>query len=117
MYMQGDVLEFLATGTKAAPASAGPGVSAGADERPTAAPVQAPAAAVADAEYVDIPLTNMRKIIAQRLTESKQTIPHSYATVECCLDTLTKLRKKSAGMPLPASSQEPCILWFHNSRY
>jgi pyruvate/2-oxoglutarate dehydrogenase complex dihydrolipoamide acyltransferase (E2) component len=36
----------------------------------------------APAEYEDIPVTNMRKTIGKRLTESKQTLPHYYLTVE-----------------------------------
>ncbi|KAG0349398.1 pyruvate dehydrogenase complex dihydrolipoamide acetyltransferase component (E2) [Podila minutissima] len=56
------------------------------------APVAA-AAAPSTAAYTDIPLTNMRKIIAQRLTESKQTIPHYYVTVELEMDKVMKLRE------------------------
>ena len=35
----------------------------------------------------------MRKVIAQRLTESKQTVPHFYLTIDCELDALLKVRK------------------------
>ncbi|KAF9295245.1 pyruvate dehydrogenase complex dihydrolipoamide acetyltransferase component (E2) [Mortierella antarctica] len=56
------------------------------------APVAA-AAAPSTAAYTDIPLTNMRKIIAQRLTGSKQTIPHYYVTVELEMDKVMKLRE------------------------
>lgn len=45
-----------------------------------------------DAAYVEMPLNNMRKVIAKRLTESKQTVPHFYLTVDCNLDALLKLR-------------------------
>jgi pyruvate dehydrogenase E2 component (dihydrolipoamide acetyltransferase) len=34
----------------------------------------------------------MRKVIARRLTESKQTVPHIYLTVDIQLDALLKLR-------------------------
>ena len=37
-------------------------------------------------------LSNMRKTIARRLTEAKQTIPHIYLTVDVRLDALLKLR-------------------------
>ncbi|MFD1786395.1 pyruvate dehydrogenase complex dihydrolipoamide acetyltransferase [Sphingomonas floccifaciens] len=37
-------------------------------------------------------LTNIRKTIARRLTESKQTVPHIYLTVDIRLDALLKLR-------------------------
>ncbi len=37
-------------------------------------------------------LSNMRKTIARRLTESKQQVPHIYLTVDVRLDALLKLR-------------------------
>jgi pyruvate dehydrogenase E2 component (dihydrolipoamide acetyltransferase) len=39
-----------------------------------------------------VPLTNMRRFIAQRLQESKQTIPHYQVTVEVDMDPLLTLR-------------------------
>ena len=62
-----------------------------------AAPAGAPAAAPAAAQDFGIPhevekLSGMRKTIARRLTESKQTIPHIYLTVDVNLDKLLKLR-------------------------
>ena len=41
-----------------------------------------------------IKLSNMRKTIARRLTESKQTVPHIYLTVDVRLDALLKLREE-----------------------
>ena len=38
--------------------------------------------------------TSMRKAIARRLTEAKQTIPHFYLTVDCELDALMALREQ-----------------------
>lgn len=38
------------------------------------------------------PHTTMRKVIARRLSESKQTVPHFYLTVDCQLDRLLALR-------------------------
>ena len=54
-------------------------------------------AQVAAAQPGEIPhevekLSSMRKTIARRLTESKQTIPHIYLTVDVNLDKLLKLR-------------------------
>lgn len=62
---------------------------------PAATPV-APAAITppAGGNYEEIPLTSMRKTIARRLSEAKQTIPHFYLTVECELDNLMALRKE-----------------------
>ena len=39
-----------------------------------------------------VKLSNMRKTIARRLTESKQNVPHIYLTVDIQLDRLLKLR-------------------------
>jgi len=55
--------------------------------------VAAPATPATAAAYTDVPTTNMRKIIAQRLSESKQTVPHYYVTVECEMDKVLKLRE------------------------
>ncbi|KXN73550.1 pyruvate dehydrogenase [Conidiobolus coronatus NRRL 28638] len=52
----------------------------------------APAPAPAGASFTDIPLSNMRKVIASRLSESKQTIPHYYLTSEINMDKVLKLR-------------------------
>ncbi len=43
-------------------------------------------------EYTEIPNDSVRKIIASRLLESKQTVPHFYLTVECRIDELLKAR-------------------------
>ena len=42
--------------------------------------------------YEAEPVSPMRRTIAKRLTESKQSIPHCYLTVECRVDKLTQLR-------------------------
>ena len=42
--------------------------------------------------YEEKQLSNMRKVIAKRLTEAKQTIPHFYLTVDVTLDKLLALR-------------------------
>lgn len=42
--------------------------------------------------YTDIPNSNVRKVIATRLLESKNTIPHFYLTVEINCDKILKLR-------------------------
>jgi len=39
-------------------------------------------------------LSNVRKVIARRLTESKQTVPHFYLTIDIRLDPLLKLRSQ-----------------------
>lgn len=47
-----------------------------------------------EGSYELIPHDNMRKTIAKRLVESKQTVPHFYLTIECQLDALLALRKQ-----------------------
>ena len=38
--------------------------------------------------------TNMRKVIARRLTESKQTVPHFYLSLDCKIDALLEARRE-----------------------
>ncbi|MEO6114460.1 MAG: pyruvate dehydrogenase complex dihydrolipoamide acetyltransferase, partial [Sphingomicrobium sp.] len=45
-----------------------------------------------DIPHEAVKLSNMRKTIARRLTESKQQVPHIYLTVDVRLDALLKLR-------------------------
>jgi pyruvate dehydrogenase E2 component (dihydrolipoamide acetyltransferase) len=40
------------------------------------------------------PHSNMRKVIARRLTESKQTVPHFYVAMDCDIGALLALRKE-----------------------
>jgi pyruvate dehydrogenase E2 component (dihydrolipoamide acetyltransferase) len=58
------------------------------------APVAAASTTVSDfgIPYESEKLNNVRKIIARRLTEAKQTIPHIYLTLDVRLDALLKLR-------------------------
>jgi pyruvate dehydrogenase E2 component (dihydrolipoamide acetyltransferase) len=82
--------------------SAVPGAAA-----PAAAPVAAatavgsartaPVSATSDIPQESVKLSGMRKTIARRLTESKQTVPHIYLTVDIRLDALLKLRGELNG--------------------
>ncbi|MBV2144573.1 pyruvate dehydrogenase complex dihydrolipoamide acetyltransferase [Falsochrobactrum sp. TDYN1] len=74
-----------------------------------AAPVAAPKAMSDDAvlklfeegSYEIVPHDGMRKTIARRLVESKQTVPHFYLTIDCELDALLALRSQiNAAAPL-----------------
>ena len=60
---------------------------------PAPAAAKAPAVAIA-APHKKIPNSSMRKVIAKRLLESKQTVPHFYLTVNIELDALLELRTK-----------------------
>ena len=60
---------------------------------PAPAPAIAPAGPGGPA-YTDQPHTGIRKIIAARLVEAKQTIPHIYLTIDCEIDRLLAARKE-----------------------
>ncbi len=77
-------LGTAAGGAKAAPASQA--------AAPAPSSAAAPAAFETDIPHESIKLSNMRKTIARRLTESKQQVPHIYLTVDIRLDALLKLR-------------------------
>ncbi|XP_046397471.1 dihydrolipoyllysine-residue acetyltransferase component of pyruvate dehydrogenase complex, mitochondrial [Ischnura elegans] len=58
---------------------------------PSAAPAQTRAPG---AVYTDLPVSNIRAVIAQRLSESKQNIPHYYLSVDINMDRVMSLRKE-----------------------
>jgi len=76
----------------ASPGAAKPAASAGAPAQAEAPKAAAPAPVDTDIPHEAIKLSNMRKTIARRLTESKQQVPHYYLTIDCNLDALLKLR-------------------------
>ncbi len=79
-------------------------VRSAAEAKPAAAAaVQAPAPAASDANVSNLyapgsfdvlPLDGMRRTIAARLTESKQTVPHFYLSVTCTIDKLKAAREQ-----------------------
>ena len=87
--VKADVLSTTTT-TPAASASASPAAASAI----TAPSVSADAIAklYADREYTEIPLDGMRKTIAARLTEAKQTIPHFYLRRDIRIDDLLSFR-------------------------
>lgn len=87
--VKADVEAVIAKGPQAAAPAAAP-VGA-------AAAVAAPAAAVAnpfEPAFEELPNSSMRKVIAKRLTEAKQTIPHFYLSIDVELDALLKVRSE-----------------------
>ena len=56
-------------------------------------PAAAAPAAPEGAAVTEVPNSGMRKTIARRLAESKQTVPHFYLTVDCEIDALLDIRK------------------------
>ncbi|MEO1045018.1 MAG: pyruvate dehydrogenase complex dihydrolipoamide acetyltransferase [Pseudomonadota bacterium] len=71
--------------------------AAPAAEATTRVPTTAPSEFVTDIPYSAEKLNNVRKVIARRLTEAKQTVPHIYLTLDIRLDALLKLRKELNG--------------------
>ena len=71
---------------------AAPSMAASAAPTPSAPQPVAQLGGDLDAPYEAQKLNNVRKVIARRLTEAKQTIPHIYLTVDVRLDALLKLR-------------------------
>lgn len=54
--------------------------------------VSSSASAAAMSGYTDMDATKFQKVAAQRLTESKQTVPHYYMSTECSVDGMLALR-------------------------
>jgi pyruvate dehydrogenase E2 component (dihydrolipoamide acetyltransferase) len=46
-----------------------------------------------DPPFTEKPHSQMRRVIARRLTESKQTVPHFYMTVDCEIDEMLRIRE------------------------
>ena len=83
----------------AAPAAPAPPPVGPAAAAPQALPAAAPilskervAALAGNPPYTERPLSAMRRVIARRLTEAKQTVPHIYLTIDCAIDELLKIR-------------------------
>ena len=91
-----DVRQALAGGVAPKAVSAAPAPKAATASAPLASgPSDAATKAMfAAGSYDEIPHDGMRKTIARRLTEARQTIPQFYLTVDCEIDALLKLREQ-----------------------
>jgi pyruvate dehydrogenase E2 component (dihydrolipoamide acetyltransferase) len=85
-------IEAAQAGGGAAKAPAPQAAAAPSVPAPTPAPAPTARPVVIAGKHTLIPNTNMRKVIARRLTEAKQTIPHFYVTADVEIDALMKLR-------------------------
>ena len=65
---------------------------AAASTAPTGSTVPVEVATEEEADYIDIPTTNIRKIIASRLLESKTTVPHMFVSADIKLDKIAEMR-------------------------
>ncbi|HTZ38489.1 MAG TPA: pyruvate dehydrogenase complex dihydrolipoamide acetyltransferase [Stellaceae bacterium] len=87
--VKADIDAALARG--AAPAARAPAAPSAPAAR---APQPAPFAPVSgDPPFAEKPHSQMRRVIARRLTESKQNVPHFYETIDCEIDELLRVRK------------------------
>ncbi|QQS12664.1 MAG: pyruvate dehydrogenase complex dihydrolipoamide acetyltransferase [Rhodospirillales bacterium] len=82
--VRADVDKAVAAGT------AKPGPAAAPASAPAPRPASAPV--VVTGETTKVPHNSIRKVVARRLTESKQTVPHIYLTVDVELDSLLAAR-------------------------
>jgi len=97
-----DIRSAVASGTgKAAPQAAAAPAPAPAAAPAPAKPAPAPGAGDAQIKalfeagsYEEIPHDSMRKTIARRLTEARQTVPQFYLTMDCEIDALLRLREE-----------------------
>ena len=87
--IKSDIEQALQGGAPAAQAPAQETPAAKAAPQPTQLP-----ATISSGSYTDEPVSMIRKVIAERLTLSKQTVPHFYLTVECEIDSLLAMRKE-----------------------
>ncbi|XP_078076509.1 pyruvate dehydrogenase protein X component, mitochondrial isoform X2 [Mustelus asterias] len=64
--------------------------------RPSIPPISIPGQPLTPGTFTEIPASNIRQVIARRLIESKTTIPHSYASIDCNIEQVLKMRKQLA---------------------
>ncbi|XP_053114554.1 pyruvate dehydrogenase protein X component, mitochondrial isoform X2 [Hemicordylus capensis] len=85
-------LPLQPTAVPSAPASSMPPPA----PRPPAPPVSVSGRPPSVGTFTEVPASNIRRVIAKRLTESKMTVPHAYATADCDLGAVLKLRQELA---------------------
>ncbi|XP_039212811.1 pyruvate dehydrogenase protein X component, mitochondrial isoform X1 [Crotalus tigris] len=64
--------------------------------RPPVAPVSVPGRLASMCPFTEIPASDTRRVIAKKLTESKTTVPHAYASANCDLGAILNLRQELA---------------------
>lgn len=120
--LKGDVLSFLQNPSAGTPSSLlpsssllppSPSIPKPSSPPPLPSSNSAASQPHAPAAFTDLPLTNVRRIIASRLSESKRTAPHAYLERRSRLDALLRLRKE-VNAELSNSQQKPTSVndWF-----
>lgn len=64
--------------------------------RPHGPPVSIPGRPASVGTFTEVPPSNNRRLIAKQSTESKTTVPHTYATADCDLGAVLKLKQQLA---------------------
>ena len=97
----GRIVKADVEGSAAAPVAAAavaaapaPAKAAASAAMPTGASAETVMKMYADRDFVEVPLDGMRRTIAARLTEAKQTIPHFYLRRSVRLDALMAFREQ-----------------------
>ena len=105
--VKADVEAAIAGGTaKASDAVAAPQAATVPAKAPSGMSDDAVLKLFQEGSYELIKHDGMRKTIAARLTESKQTVPHFYVSVDCELDELLKLRSQ-LNKSAPVKDEKP----------
>jgi pyruvate dehydrogenase E2 component (dihydrolipoamide acetyltransferase) len=85
-------IDAARAGGQAARKPAAPAAAAAPSAAPASAALAPAAVSAASLAAIGphklVPLSSMRRVIARRLTESKQQVPHFYLTVDCVIDRL-----------------------------
>jgi len=89
-----EVISPVSAATVPPPASPAPPAPPAPMPRAAMPPPPPPPPPPAGAQYTDLDLSNMRRTIAKRLSESKQTIPHYYLSVDVNMDAVLALREE-----------------------
>ena len=85
-------VEAAAPGARPAAPAAGPAAAPAAASRAAPASAETVARLYAGRDFQEVALDGMRRVVAARLTEAKQTVPHFYLRREIGLDALLALR-------------------------
>jgi len=93
--LKSDVLKYIQVNSLPTPAPAQVPLPSVAIAKPAPTSFTAPLPVrQARAGYTDIELTSMRKVIAKRLTDSKQEAPHGYSSATANLTAVSRLRQE-----------------------
>jgi len=87
-----DVMDYIKAQALPVPAPAAVPLP-GRPAKPAAVVAAAPPPPRPTGGHTDVELTSMRRVIARRLTESKQTAPHGYSSATSDITAVSRLRK------------------------